>query len=314
MPLVLGRRAAAFLAVATATVLLAAGGARRRLPPPPRGCRRRVRPGRHLRSGLSCPLARTPGGSGRENARKGSTAWRIKAAAVASDTQLAGYADRVSIRPGEPLHLYVTTTARSFTVRAFRLGWYGGARARLVSTSPVLRGTVQRARTIDARHTVDHPLAPVGDPGHARLAGGHLPAAAHRQPRAGQVHPRHGPVERGARAPGADERRDHLPGVQRLGRLLPRTAARQQRRHPRPRRQLRPAVRRQRRPHHHQLRAVPHRRGGAGRPAPGLPHRRRPRAQHARPGRCPRPGLARPRRVLVDRDAAAGHRGAGPRA
>jgi hypothetical protein len=91
---------------------------------------------------------------GRENARKGSTAWRIKAAAVASDTQLAGYADHVSIRPGEPVHLHVTTTARSYTVRAFRLGWYGGARARLLSTSPVLRGSVQHARSIDARHTV----------------------------------------------------------------------------------------------------------------------------------------------------------------
>ena len=96
----------------------------------------------------------SPGWVGRENARKGSTAWRIKAGAVASDTQLAGYADRVSIRPGEPLHLFVTTTARSYTVRAFRLGWYGGARARLVSTSPVLRGTVQRARSLDSRRMV----------------------------------------------------------------------------------------------------------------------------------------------------------------
>jgi hypothetical protein len=109
----------------------------------------------------SAPVAATStvtdvgaGWVGRENARKGSTAWRIKAAAVASDTQLAGYADHVSIRPGEPVHLHVTTTARSYTVRAFRLGWYGGARARLLSTSPVLRGSVQHARSIDARHTV----------------------------------------------------------------------------------------------------------------------------------------------------------------
>ena len=198
MPLVLGRRAAAF----------------------PRGRHRDSAPcGRGVHAGVSRPLHgaedgecardgtcgrgsrarwRRRGWVGRENARKGSTAWRIKAAAVASDTQLAGYADRVSIRPGEPLHLYVSTTARSYTVRAFRLGWYGGARARLVSSSPVLRGTVQGARTHRRPSHGDHPLAPVGDPGHARLAGGHLPAAAHRQPGAGQVHPRHRPVGRGA--------------------------------------------------------------------------------------------------------------------
>ena len=71
---------------------------------------------------------------GRENARKGSPGWRIRPGTVASDTQLAGYADRASIRPGEPLHLFVTTKAPSYTVRAYRLGWYGGALARLVWT------------------------------------------------------------------------------------------------------------------------------------------------------------------------------------
>ena len=91
---------------------------------------------------------------GRENARKGSPAWRIRPGALASDTQLAGYADRTSIRPGERLHLFVTTTAPSYTVRAYRLGWYGGALARLVSTSPVLRGTVQPGRRLDARRMV----------------------------------------------------------------------------------------------------------------------------------------------------------------
>ena len=73
---------------------------------------------------------------------------------MASDTQLAGYADRASIRPGEPLHLFVDHDAPSYTVRAYRLGWYGGVLARLVSTSPVLRGTVQRARRLDSRRMV----------------------------------------------------------------------------------------------------------------------------------------------------------------
>ena len=91
---------------------------------------------------------------GRENAKRGSPGWRIRPGTLASDTQLAGYADRASIRPGEPLHLFVTTTAPSYTVRAYRLGWYGGALARLVSTSPVLRGTVQPAHRLDSRRMV----------------------------------------------------------------------------------------------------------------------------------------------------------------
>lgn len=81
----------------------------------------------------------------RENARPGSTAWKIKATALADDTQLAGYADQVSVLPGDPLRLYVTTTAPSFTVTVFRLGWYGGDRARQVWSSPPAPGRNQAA-------------------------------------------------------------------------------------------------------------------------------------------------------------------------
>src|SRR6476661_6167210 len=35
---------------------------------------------------------------GRENTRRGSPGWRIRPGTLASDTQLAGYADRASIR------------------------------------------------------------------------------------------------------------------------------------------------------------------------------------------------------------------------
>ncbi|MFJ9150920.1 hypothetical protein ACIRP7_23320 [Streptomyces sp. NPDC102270] len=59
------------------------------------------------------------------------------------DTQLAyplarsrnavvGYTDRVSVPPGEECGLYVSTTASSFRVTAFRVGWYGGDEARLI--------------------------------------------------------------------------------------------------------------------------------------------------------------------------------------
>ena len=192
-----GRRVAAFLTVAVAAVLLAAGGcapaspglstgqqtagASRTAPAVPG-----VAPG-VVAPGVVAAGVAADGGAGwvrRENARTGSTAWRIKAAAVARDTQLAGYADHVSIRPGEPLHLYVTTTAALLHRQ--------GLPARLVRRRPRppgvdLPGAARnRAARTDHRRPPHrhHPLAPVGDPGHARLAGGHLPAAADRQPRA----------------------------------------------------------------------------------------------------------------------------------
>jgi hypothetical protein len=150
------RRAAPALAAAAVAVLLAAGGCA----PAAHGTTsgQQTAAASMLGPGPGATTGPAPdvgaGWVGRENGRTGSAAWRIKGAAVASDTQLAGYADRVSIRPGEPLHLYVTTTARSYTVRVFRLGWYGGDRARLIWTSPLMPGSVQRAPSIDARRTV----------------------------------------------------------------------------------------------------------------------------------------------------------------
>ena len=80
-----------------------------------------------------------------ENAKPGDAGWRITSSQVAGDLQLAGYADRASIAAGQPVRLYVTATERSYTVRAFRLGWYGGKQARLVWTSPRLPGHRQPA-------------------------------------------------------------------------------------------------------------------------------------------------------------------------
>ena len=46
--------------------------------------------------------------------------------------------------PGEECGLYVSTTASSFHVSAFRIGWYGGAQARLVWSSERIPGRAQR--------------------------------------------------------------------------------------------------------------------------------------------------------------------------
>ena len=54
---------------------------------------------------------------------------------------IEGFADRVSVAPGEPVRLYVSTTAGTWTVTAFRLG----ADARSVWTSPPQPGRRQAA-------------------------------------------------------------------------------------------------------------------------------------------------------------------------
>lgn len=76
-----------------------------------------------------------------ERDRPGTPGWRIRSRGPSM--AVAGYADRVSVTPGEECGLYVSTTASSFRVSAFRIGWYGGAGARLVWSSGRVPGRVQ---------------------------------------------------------------------------------------------------------------------------------------------------------------------------
>jgi hypothetical protein len=46
--------------------------------------------------------------------------------------EIEGYAETAGIEPGETLRLHVSTASPSFTVDVYRMGWYGGAGARLV--------------------------------------------------------------------------------------------------------------------------------------------------------------------------------------
>jgi hypothetical protein len=65
-----------------------------------------------------------------ENERPGTSAWRITDLGPAD--AIDGYADQQSVLPGQSFRLYVSTTAKSFRVDAFRFGWYSGHQARLV--------------------------------------------------------------------------------------------------------------------------------------------------------------------------------------
>ncbi|MFJ4313964.1 N,N-dimethylformamidase beta subunit family domain-containing protein [Streptomyces lavendulae] len=82
-----------------------------------------------------------------ENARPGNADWRVTKAGPAR--AIEGFADRVSVLPGESFGLHVSTTAPRFTVSAYRMGWYGGARARLVWRSEALPGVRQPEHTVE---------------------------------------------------------------------------------------------------------------------------------------------------------------------
>jgi len=88
-----------------------------------------------------------------ERALPGSPDWRIRSSGPAAAVQ--GYADRVSVLPGEEFGLYVSTTAPGFRVSAYRVGWYGGAQARRVWRSGRIPGVRQGAPALlEATRTV----------------------------------------------------------------------------------------------------------------------------------------------------------------
>jgi hypothetical protein len=90
-----------------------------------------------------------------ENSRPGDPRWRITH--LGRPEAMLGYAGQASVLTGEDITLYASTTARSFQVKAYRMGWYGGDQARLVYTSASTRGHRQSqpalrqpTRTIEA--------------------------------------------------------------------------------------------------------------------------------------------------------------------
>jgi len=94
-----------------------------------------------------------------ENGRPGTSAWRITDLGPAD--AIDGYADRQSVLPGQSFRLYVSTTATSFRVDAFRFGWYSGHQARLVWASARVPGQRQTAvRITPGTHMVTAPWRP----------------------------------------------------------------------------------------------------------------------------------------------------------
>jgi hypothetical protein len=67
-----------------------------------------------------------------ENALPGDPGWQIDRPALAGEIQ--AYTGQISVQPGETLDLYVSTAGDNarYDVDVYRMGWYGGAGARLI--------------------------------------------------------------------------------------------------------------------------------------------------------------------------------------
>lgn len=83
-----------------------------------------------------------------ENRRPGTQGWSITSD-PGNEDRIEGYADAVSVLAGQPLGLYVSSSARTFHVEVLRTGDYDGRWARTVWTSPDLPGGRQTARRSD---------------------------------------------------------------------------------------------------------------------------------------------------------------------
>jgi len=84
---------------------------------------------------VETPDTRGPGRSltiEEENLRPGSSDWDA-GFYLRADSNISGYGLPFSVRVGETLHLFVTAKLPPVSISIYRLGWYGGAGARLVA-------------------------------------------------------------------------------------------------------------------------------------------------------------------------------------
>ncbi|MFI9782163.1 N,N-dimethylformamidase beta subunit family domain-containing protein [Kitasatospora sp. NPDC051984] len=98
-------------------------------------------------SGGAAAPSPAPSATAVENAKPGNADWAIRNAGPAD--AIEGWADRAGVLPGEQVGLHVSTTAPGYTVTAYRMGWYGGARARQVWKSERLPGSKQQPFTVE---------------------------------------------------------------------------------------------------------------------------------------------------------------------
>ena len=76
-----------------------------------------------------------------ENKKKGTQDWHLTGDSTGAP--INGFANVVAARRGQKVTLYITTSASSYHISAYRIGYYGGDGGRLVWRSPDLKGVVQ---------------------------------------------------------------------------------------------------------------------------------------------------------------------------
>ena len=76
-----------------------------------------------------------------ENRRPGTNAWVV--GGVPIPHSIEGYPDHVSAKAGDTVALHVSSTADTFHVEAYRMGWYQGYGGRLIWRSPETTGRTQ---------------------------------------------------------------------------------------------------------------------------------------------------------------------------
>ena len=67
-----------------------------------------------------------------ENAKQGSAAWQLVNPAL--NHEIEGYASLTSVNRGGEIELFVNTSAASYNIDVYRMGYYGGAGARLMQS------------------------------------------------------------------------------------------------------------------------------------------------------------------------------------
>jgi hypothetical protein len=91
--------------------------------------------------------------------QQGTPGWQISH--PGPEHGIEGFADRTSVTPGQPVRVFVSTTAARYTVTSFRMGAYRGSDALQVWTSPPLPGHVQAPPVVRApTRTVVAPWQP----------------------------------------------------------------------------------------------------------------------------------------------------------
>ena len=97
----------------------------------------------------------------RENLKPGTRDWMLTRSHVDPSTKyrcpwIEGYCSHTSVRAGDTVNFKVSTNPPSdFTVAIYRMGYYGGAGARLVASFPAARGSMQPDPPVGANRVRD---------------------------------------------------------------------------------------------------------------------------------------------------------------